>query len=183
MSMQSWEKQPWEKPLAYQAFEVYRDIGLHRTVWLARQRFAEYHGKDAGINGKKVPSKTAMYEWSAKYNWVERARQFDEWEIENRRAMRTEIARLEWEAKIAEVRSRHERIARNMTTAADKGFAAIAKYLEDATKIEDAIEGRSGKGLSTLISALKQVAESGTALDERSLGIDSMMMDHEKAED
>ena len=151
---------------------------------IAVRMFAEYHQTDGKSLGQpRIPSKSTMFKWSSEYKWADRVEQFDRWEAERKKERQTELDRLEWEAKIKEVRLRHERIARNMTTAADSGFAAIAKYLEDETKIEDAIEGRSGKGLSTLISALKQVAESGTALDERSLGIDSMMMDHEKTED
>jgi hypothetical protein len=55
---------PDESAKAYQAFEVYRDMGADRTL----ERLGRHYGKTTG----------AMELWSARYDWQARVRAFDE---------------------------------------------------------------------------------------------------------
>lgn len=186
MSTFPWEKQEWETPKAYRAFELYRDLGPDRTLQATIRRFVEVFEEECtqsrGGKVTKPPSRSGISKWSMQYRWVDRVRQYDEWVIENQKQQKRELAKLEWELKVQRIRERHESIAQHMTETAELGFREIAAYLRDTGNIEAAIEGRSGKGLSALISALKQVAESGTALDERSLGVDAMMIEYENGQ-
>lgn len=60
---QPWERQPGETSKAYEAFCVYRDMGLSRSVVKV--------GKDLGKAARTVE------DWSRKYNWVQRTEAWD----------------------------------------------------------------------------------------------------------
>ncbi len=179
-----WEKQDWETARAYGMFEFYRDLGPNRSLRRAIKEFKDFYDRDVGPGGEavvkvKVPSTSAVGKWAIRYNWASRAEQFDVWIVETRDQQMREMAQLEWELKTSRIRKRHELISENMTKTAELGFKAIFAYLENPEKMEALIEGRGGKNLPALISALRGVAESGTSLDERSLGIDAMMIEYE----
>lgn len=61
--LQPWDIQEGESAKAYEAFAVYRDLGAERSI----ERVAETLHKDH----------TFLRKWSARYQWVERARAFD----------------------------------------------------------------------------------------------------------
>lgn len=58
-----WDRLPDETEPAYEAFQVYLDLGLKRSL----PRAAAQVGKN----------KTLLANWSSKYGWRERARQWD----------------------------------------------------------------------------------------------------------
>lgn len=58
-----WDMRPDESAKAYQAFAVYRDMGVGRTL----EKLGQNLGK----------TKAAMEQWSVKHGWAERVRAFD----------------------------------------------------------------------------------------------------------
>ena len=58
-----WEKQPGESAKAFEAFAIYRDMGVERSVRKVTQRLNK--------------SLTLIGKWSSRYNWPERARAYD----------------------------------------------------------------------------------------------------------
>lgn len=58
-----WEQQPGESAKAFEAFAVYRDMGVERSVRKVTQRLNK--------------SLTLIGKWSSRYNWPERARAYD----------------------------------------------------------------------------------------------------------
>ena len=58
-----WEQQPGESAKAFEAFAIYRDMGVERSVRKVTQRL----NKSLPLIGK----------WSSRYNWPERARAYD----------------------------------------------------------------------------------------------------------
>lgn len=60
----AWERQPRESAQAYQAFSIYRDLGEERAL----RAVAAQLGK----------SRALIERWSRNWNWVERARQYDD---------------------------------------------------------------------------------------------------------
>ena len=58
-----WEQQPEESAKAFEAFAVYRDMGVERSVRKVTQRLNK--------------SLTLIGKWSSRYNWPERARAYD----------------------------------------------------------------------------------------------------------
>ena len=85
-----WHRQPGETDAAWQGFQVYRDLGVDRSALQAyRQRY-----------GNPTAEHAAGYfqAWSARNDWVQRARAYD--------AYQDELARIEkekvWRARAAE---------------------------------------------------------------------------------
>src|SRR5690606_17803428 len=68
---QLWERQGGETDKAYEAFALYRDMGVNRSV----RDVAQQLGKSAALIAR----------WSSKKNWVERVSAWDDHEDERRR--------------------------------------------------------------------------------------------------
>ena len=58
-----WEQQPGESAKAFEAFAIYRDMGVERSVRKVTQRLNK--------------SLTLIGKWSSRYNWPERDRAYD----------------------------------------------------------------------------------------------------------
>ena len=58
-----WERQKGETPQAFEAFSIYRDMGSSRST--------------AKVGRKLGKSKNLMDRWSSRWEWVERARAYD----------------------------------------------------------------------------------------------------------
>lgn len=58
-----WEQQPGESAKAFEAFAIYRDMGVERSVRKVTQRLNK--------------SLTLIGKWSSRYNWPERALAYD----------------------------------------------------------------------------------------------------------
>lgn len=58
-----WEQQQGESAKAFEAFAIYRDMGVERSVRKVTQRLNK--------------SLTLIGKWSSRYNWPERARAYD----------------------------------------------------------------------------------------------------------
>lgn len=61
-----WERQPKETPKSYQAFQVYRDMGLGTR---STTKVAAELGKCVGL----------IQRWSYQHDWVARVRAYDDW--------------------------------------------------------------------------------------------------------
>lgn len=139
-----WERQEGEGPKPFEAFCVYRDMGIERSL--------------AKVGTQLGKSTALMERWSAKYDWVKRAAAWDD-----------EQERLEREAKekqrlkdIAKMRERHAGIAVSMLLKAATALQTIppedikaqdiSRMVDVASKLErisrgdvgDVIEERNG---------------------------------------
>lgn len=63
--MSEWDRLPNESSRAYQAYVIYRDLGPDRSL--------------AQVSQKHTKSIPTLKRWSSKYNWVERARAYDDY--------------------------------------------------------------------------------------------------------
>ena len=87
-----WERQKGESESAYAAFLIYRDLGPNRTLELA----AEWQADDANPNGTKTVPISGLKKFSAKWDWVERCRAWDNHlQAERDRVMAKEAAKVE----------------------------------------------------------------------------------------
>jgi hypothetical protein len=76
--MNSWERQRNETAKAYHGFEVYRDLGLERSLQKASKKLAK--------------NRFSLARLSKKYSWVERTRDYDAYMTREKvKAMKTEI--------------------------------------------------------------------------------------------
>ncbi|NLB82491.1 MAG: hypothetical protein GX800_12990 [Clostridiaceae bacterium] len=119
-----WERLPKETARAFEAFIDYRDSGTDRSIRSTAQKLCK--------------NRTTIAEWCKKYNWVERAVQYDA-ELDRQARERNEKER-------EEMAQLHIKAARAMLTKALKGLQAIpddamtpndvSRMIEVASKLE-----------------------------------------------
>lgn len=107
-----WERQEGESTKAYEAFCIYRDLGINRSI-----------AKVGKVLGK---SQALLEGWSSKHGWVERAAQ---WDSEQDR-----VARQQQLDEIKKMRKRHATLAGDMLM---KAAAALKELPEDEIKATD----------------------------------------------
>lgn len=139
-TIEPWERQAGESAKAFEAFAIYRDMGIERSVRKVAQRLNK--------------SVALIAEWSSKKDWVERCRAWD--------AEQDRIARLEQIKSIKAMRNRHAGMAKAMIVKAGRALnripddeikpSDISRMIEVASKLErisrgdvgEVIEERSG---------------------------------------
>lgn len=77
----AWERQHGESSQAFEAFRVYRDLGVNRSL--------------SAVASELGKNRSLIHEWSSKWGWVAR---IAEWEIESDRLDRARQAELRDEA-------------------------------------------------------------------------------------
>jgi len=133
-----WERVPGESSKAYEAFCIYRDLGVDRSI------------EKTAKNRLKPGSYSWLRNWSSKYNWVERARAYDDYlEREKRK---------EQEKAILEMVERHTKEAMALQQKALERLKSldpnelstrdVLNYLMEAMKLE-----RLSRGEPTEIQA------------------------------
>lgn len=132
-TIEPWERQEGETARAFEAFAVYRDMGVERSI----RKVAQKLGK----------SSTQIGEWSSKYDWVERVRA---WDVEQDR-----ISRLEHIKAIKAMRNRHAGMAKAMIVKAGRALnripddeikpSDISRMIEVASKLERISRGDVGE--------------------------------------
>lgn len=130
-----WERQQGETTKAYAAFCVYRDLGPDRSLEKVRKEYEK--------NGKKISVKF-LGRWSAKYNWVERARAYDDYLDYKKRE--------EQEKAIRDMAERHAKVAMLFQqkvlerlqgiNPSELSPADLARWLDVATKLERLSRGK-----------------------------------------
>ena len=121
-----WERQPGESTKAYAAFCVYRDLGTERSL------------EKAGQTLDKPRTRKWLGEWSAKYNWLERAMAYDDY-LERKKREEKEKAILEMAERHARLAMAfQQRIAQRLQEIdpAELSPADMARWLDIATKLE-----------------------------------------------
>ena len=128
-----WERQEGETSKQYEAFCIYRDMGIDRSI----RRVAEELSK----------SNTLIGRWSRENDWVKRVEAYD---IEQER-----IARIQQQKDIAKMRKNHASIASTMLITAAKALKSmkaedikpsdISRMVEVASKLERISRGDVGE--------------------------------------
>lgn len=111
-----WDRRQDESSKAYEAFCIYRDMGIQRSL----SKVAE----------KLQKSATLINRWSREKNWVKRA---EAWDDEQERIER-EAAQKEQAKAIREMRKRHSDLAQAMLI---KSARALARIPDDEIKAGD----------------------------------------------
>lgn len=123
----SWEKLPDETGKAYEAFCIYRDMGIDRSIHKVALKRTE-----------SGPHTSRLKEWSRKYHWILRATAYDE-HLDDIRRFRNEEA-------LVEMSERHAREAQLLQEKAITKLKAlniddmkpfdVIKFYDTAVKIE-----------------------------------------------
>lgn len=143
-----WERQPDESAKNYEAFKIYYEMGVDRSL----RKVAE----------KLEKSETLMGRWSGQFDWVKRA---DAWDKEQER-----LARIENQKEIAKMRKRHAQLARKVLEKVDEaldelqsedvGAANIGRLIDVASKLErislgdvgEVVEERQGEAAASPVT-------------------------------
>jgi hypothetical protein len=82
MYMKSYDRSDGETAKAYAAFTIYRDMGVSRSLKATTEK---YYSAECPSNVRRAKGMRHIEEWSSKYNWVDRCRDFDrDIELSNR---------------------------------------------------------------------------------------------------
>lgn len=146
-----------ETQKAWQAFVVYRDLGYERSI----------------ANAAKVLGKSprTVEHWCLKYNWVERAKAYDEY-LENKKREEKEKAILEMVERHAKMAMAfQQRIAERLNALDPEELspADLAKWLDISTKLERISRGEPteiGKNEINLPSVVEVVVSGEDAEEE-----------------
>lgn len=133
MTAKPWERQEKESDKAFEAFVIYRDMGVSRSY----SKVAE----------KLQKSDTLINRWGRTYNWTERAGAWDdELDKETQKAQRKEIAKM---------RQRHADLASQMLEKAANALrfipeveikaSDISRMVDVASKLERLSRGDVGE--------------------------------------
>lgn len=122
----AWDRQQGESPQAYEAFATYRDMGAERSI--------------RAVTQKLLKSYTIIARWSRTWNWVERAR---EWDNELARRAKAEAVK-----KVKDMTGRHINIAMQLQKKALEALSSldveemspkdIKEFIKAATELERA---------------------------------------------
>lgn len=142
-----WERQKSESTKAFEAFQIYRDMGTNRSISKVAQQLSK--------------SKPLLTRWSAAYGWVERVQAWDaEQDREARQAQIDEIKKM---------RKRHADLANAMLVKAAKALKSlpedeikaqdVSRMVDVASKLErisrgdvgDVVEEREGENIAPMV--------------------------------
>lgn len=132
-TIEPWERQEGETSKAWEAFCIYRDMGVDRSLRKVAQNLNK--------------SVTQIAEWSSKYDWVKRVTAWD--------AEQDRIARQEQIKAIKAMRNRHAGMAKAMIVKAGRALqripeeeikaSDISRMIEVASKLERISRGDVGE--------------------------------------
>lgn len=142
-----WERLPGESSKAYEAFCIYRDLGVDRSI------------EKTAKSRLKPGSYSWLRNWSSKYNWVERARAYDDYlEREKRK---------EQEKAILEMVERHTKEAMALQQKALERLKSldpnelstrdVLSYLMEAIKLERLSRGEPNEVQSPIKVVVERV--------------------------
>lgn len=122
-----WDRQEGESAAAYQAFQVYLNLGAGRTVKAA---YDARHSKGT----PKAPSKAvpgAWKGWSSKHSWVQRASSWDAYQSKQVRDGMAEGLRDDGEQDGRQIVSRYRALLEELCGAAAELIAKARKRLRE----------------------------------------------------
>jgi hypothetical protein len=126
--MRAFERQPGETEKAFEAYSIFRNLGPGRTLRGTAAIF--YDAEEYRAGTKRVPGH--LKEWSAKNDWVERVRAYDDWLEMIRREAVVEQERKQ-ASEFAEKQTKlRELLLDNALKAAEQERAILEWPLEDS---------------------------------------------------
>ena len=147
-----WTKLPKESAKAYQAFEIYRDMGSARSIQKVGERLARNH--------------TALARHSKKYDWVKRVDAFDT-------HVSQEKAR-EAEKEIIEMQRRILRQAQSFQEIALKLFSRLQERIDrgSAFIFDDHFDNMKMTKVLQFILQFSRMYKEGTRMEAEARGIE-----------
>jgi len=142
----SWERLPEETPKAYQAFVIYLELGVSRSVAAAARMYKKKRYENATLVNKKNSEKeddykaTHVFHWSQKYDWVKRSIDYDSHNIKERTLIQN-IRNAEHALSFKELQHEKGKLLQKLALAKIKSLAD--QIGEDYTTLSEEILGMS----------------------------------------
>lgn len=142
-----WERLPEESSKAYEAFCIYRDLGVDRSI------------EKTAKSRLKPGSYSWLRNWSSKYNWVERARAYDDY-LEREKRKEREKAILEMmDRHIKETMALQQKALERLKTLNPDELTPrdVLNYLLEAMKVERLSRGEPTESQAPLEVVIKHI--------------------------
>lgn len=142
MKKAPYERQEGETKKAFEAFTIYRDLGITRSI----REVAQKLNKSVALIGR----------WSSKFNWVERAQAFDD-EMDRKAILENEKKRKEMVKRHANAATMFQaKVVERLNTLKPEELSPndLIRWFTEAVKIE-----RLSRGESTDISEVTHNGE------------------------
>jgi hypothetical protein len=142
-----------ETAKAYEAFSIYRDMGVARSITKVAQELDK--------------SRTQIGKWSERHNWVERVRIFDDDQDVARQQEAMESRKQEHRDQLMAFGIKHTQLGKQAFKAAALGTQKLAKYLEDNKEkdIESIAEATQVANIVKTIMPISDFWAKGLAID------------------
>jgi hypothetical protein len=154
--VRAFERQPGESTKAFEAFKCYRALGTKRSL----QKAAElYYGRSTNV--------AQFGRWSRKFDWVERARAFDDWQ-----EMIAQQAIAEYEQRRAvEFAERQMALREGLLEGAEQALAQMMKMLRWPLAEQRVLrEGENGEDVTYVFVPAKWSKATARAMYEMVAG-------------
>lgn len=170
MGDKPWTRRDDETDAAWQAFRIFRDLGLSRTIEEAWNQYAD----ERDLKSDMAPRH--FHDWKDEYDWYDRVRKYDAYVDEQRRAQITE-ARQESIRVLAEKAVPSAAILALLAVNADPGDLDL-EDLEELGDLED-VDGHQKWAIDQLLDRVgvtspDQLEVSGEVEKDR-MGLDLEM--------
>jgi hypothetical protein len=161
-----YEKLDTESQLAYDAFCVYRDMGVTRSAQKVLNALNKSSGYLRQIN-----------EWSAKNDWVQRCLVYDAEQERIRRSLNEQRKTEEYLNKLSKYREDNERLGKALISQAASLIKVVQEKLADTNTKEVKVSDLPG-----LARTAAQCADIGSQLMGQALGVEKLLerLDAEK---
>ena len=153
---EAWERQPEESAKAYRAFEIYRDMGVDRSLSKATE--AVYNGSASNMR--------LLAMWSGKHDWVRRAAAWDA-KLAERRAVEAEEEHMR---QLASFRERQRKMSQAMSKSALKLLKRADTRLEGLDPAEIPVES-----IPAFFRAVATVADSAGSAEAQALAVTELL--------
>ncbi len=127
MHMKSYDRSDGETSKAYAAFTIYRDMGVGRTLKATTEK---YYSAECPSNVRRAKGMRHIEEWSSKYDWVVRCKDFDHDREQEMRQFRSEHEKTAYIQDLEVYHLQQKAI----------GMAGLAFAIESIESISQAIE-------------------------------------------
>lgn len=159
----AWERLPTETEKAWEAFQIYRDLGSKRGIAAVQEVMRRTPGY-----------RRQLQTWASQYNWEARGREYDNHLDRVTRLQREQGRRDEYTIKIERYRRETEEVGRGMISVGAKAVSILQAVLQERLNAERR-EQLSVNEISTLMRASALAIDVGSKLVGEALGVDTLV--------
>jgi hypothetical protein len=172
--MKSYDRSDGETSKAYAAFTIYRDMGVSRSLKATTEK---YYSAECPPNVRRAKGMRHIEEWSSKYNWVARCKDYD-LDRESELREHTRLKSIEEHDRLLEqFRQKNEKIGFGLSEMGLR-LLAIGNRIVDTLENKEVLDSKDVElflAFPSSIKAIGAIGASGSELAADGLCIRQMM--------